>query len=63
MRRGGLDRGTTRLIASLLFGVQPLDLLTFVGVSATLVIVALAACYLPARRAGRADPLEAMRAE
>ena len=53
----------TRVIASLLFGVQPLDPLTFVGVSVTLVIAALAACYLPARRAGRADPLTAMRVE
>jgi len=53
----------TRLIASLLFGVEPLDPLTFAGVSATLVIAALVACYLPARRAARADPLEAMRAE
>ena len=53
----------TRLITSLLFGVRPLDPLTFVAVSLTLLAAAIAACWLPARRAAHADPLEAMRAE
>jgi len=53
----------TRLITSLLFGVRPLDPVTFAAVPATLIAAAFAACYVPARRAARADPLEAMRAE
>jgi predicted permease len=53
----------TRLIASLLFGVTPADPLTFAGVSAILLSVAVVACVIPARRASRADPLVAMRSE
>jgi ABC-type antimicrobial peptide transport system permease subunit len=53
----------TRLITSLLFGVRPLDPLTFVAVCLTLLAAAVAACWLPARRAAHADPLEVMRAE
>ncbi len=53
----------TRLIASLLFGVTPADPLTFAGVSAVLLGVAVLACVIPARRASRADPLVAMRSE
>jgi len=53
----------TRLIAGLLFGVSPTDLLTFVWVSALVVVVATFACYLPARRATRVDPLVALRYE
>ncbi|HEV2181307.1 MAG TPA: ABC transporter permease, partial [Gemmatimonadaceae bacterium] len=48
----------TRFIAGLLYGVQPLDVPTLAGVSATLIAAAFAACFLPARRAARADPLE-----
>jgi predicted permease len=53
----------TRFLSSLLFGVRPNDLLTFVLVTAALVIVAMLACYLPARRAAKVDPLIALRCE
>ena len=53
----------TRLMASLLFGVTPTDALTFMSVSVSLLLVALFACSLPARRATRIDPLEALRYE
>ncbi len=55
--------GLTRSVRTMLFGVSPADPITFGAISATLAAVAFLACYVPARRATRVDPLVALRDE
>src|SRR5439155_1162886 len=58
----GVALAFTRVMSALLFGVSPMDPVTYLAVSASLAIVALLATYLPARRASRVDPVVALRA-
>ena len=51
----------TRYLTTLLFGVKPIDVITFIGVAVVLAAVVLVACLIPARRAAKIDPLEALR--
>jgi putative ABC transport system permease protein len=59
----GLALVSTRVVSSYLYDVSRTDPLTFVGITLTLIGVAFLACYLPARRATKVDPLEALRYE
>jgi putative ABC transport system permease protein len=56
-------RALTRVVANLLYGVQPVDLASFVGAAAVLLLVTIVASYIPARRAVRIDSLVALRSE
>jgi putative ABC transport system permease protein len=51
----------TRYLTSLLFGVKPIDVMTFIWVAIVLALVVLFACFVPARRATKIDPLEALK--
>jgi putative ABC transport system permease protein len=55
--------GVTRLIQSMLYGTHPLDPAVFIAVSAALLLVAVLACAVPAWRASRLDPMQALRTE
>src|SRR5207249_8394455 len=59
----GIAFGAARLVSSLLYGVSPTDRATFFGVAAVLCAVTILACYLPARRTMRVDPIVALRYE
>jgi len=59
----GVAAGVTRLMASLLFHVSPLDVPTYTAVSLVLLVAAVMASYLPARRAASLDPIEALRTD
>jgi putative ABC transport system permease protein len=59
----GMSLGVTRFLRSLLLGVSSTDALTFVAVGLLLSLVVLAACFIPARRAMRVDPAQALKHE
>jgi putative ABC transport system permease protein len=58
-----IGSAVTRVLSDMLYGVSARDPLTFVGVPVLLLLVAFLACYIPARRATRIDPLAALRSE
>jgi putative ABC transport system permease protein len=55
--------GLTRWLASMLYGVSPNSLATYLLVSVAMIVIAMVACYVPARRATKVDPIKALRAE
>jgi len=59
----GLGLAASRLLSSFLFGVSPADPVAFLSVTSVILLVALGACWLPARRAASVDPMEALRYE
>lgn len=59
----GLSLAVTRVVQSMLFGAKPLDPTVYVAVACTLLLVAVLACSLPAWRASRVDPMQALRSE
>ena len=59
----GIALLATRALGAMLFGVEAFDVGTYLGVSAVMVLVGLAASYLPARRASSVDPMESLRTE
>ena len=59
----GAAAGLTRLMSTLLYGITPLDPITYAVVPIILVIATVLASYVPARRASAVDPVEALRAE
>jgi ABC-type antimicrobial peptide transport system permease subunit len=58
-----ISAGLTRIMASWLYGISPLDALTYAAVAIGVLAAAAAASYLPARRVSDLDPVEALRAE
>jgi len=59
----GMAFGATQILSSLLYGITPTDATTFIAVAIVLCVVTVLACYLPARRAMRVDPIVALRYE
>jgi ABC-type antimicrobial peptide transport system permease subunit len=54
---------STRLLGDMLFGIKPVDPLTFAAMTLLLMCISLVACFLPARRATKVDPMNVLRSE